>query len=539
MNSFSPTFLFLLTFLLLIVGCSSNGDNGQSFFETSTNTSVNAPPTGTGGGTPNSGLVSLSFSTGTTPVIVELLDSGVGISTAIGSPTPGAFSLLSPVTTSTGGAFSISSTTGVINFIGATSSGLATVTVVFNSTIGTTASALFSVIVPISFTPASPGVVSDDGSDVLGITLAEGFPLGGTFSIFSQIGGTFAVDSLTGSVDFFGPSAGLGSASVTVAYTEASIGSFNLTFVVTFSPPSVTSCTPAASGATATITGTGFSAIATVTLGGLAVTVTAVTPTTISFAVPLATSAAFTFGFTVDIVVTNPVSNTSGTSGAGAFTLIKPPAVGEFIMNEIMYDVSGSTELNFEYVEFVNVTDAILNLAGCAITDRAALSPATTEGAFTFGSAATDSVYVLPSLYFNPLPVPTGILAVVTGDEFFVFIGLRTNLTTAGVVDVAGDDTGVVFSGVASGFALSNSGETITFFASNGTTVIDAVAYLPGTPFPTSVEAVSIELSAPTLPNDTGANWVLADSLDTFTYTNLGPSPAASLPGTGTPGSAN
>lgn len=235
MGSFLFKFLILLAFFALIVGCDgSGGGNDTLFFQGSNNTPVNAPPQGTGGALPNFGLVALSFSTGVDPVIVQIGDSGIGIADTTGFPNGGVFSLSNPNTTATGGIFTIDPATGVIDFTGFTSAGLATVDV--NYTAGNTATETFSVIVPLSFTPPSPGVAFVGGADIPGITTAEGFPIGGTFSITSQTGGgtgaTFTIDSL-GTVDCNGPFTATGTASVTVQYDTLSIGIFTLTYNVT------------------------------------------------------------------------------------------------------------------------------------------------------------------------------------------------------------------------------------------------------------------------------------------------------------------
>lgn len=240
-------FVLVLSFLLLLIGCDNGSDGNSTLFAGgSSSTPVVAPPTGTGGAGPNLGVVSVAFSTGTDPVIVEIGNTGLGIATAVGTPPGGVFSLGTQTTATTGGTFAINASAGLIDFTGFTSAGQATVVV--NYTAGVNVNEVFTVIVPLSFSPASPGSAFVGGGDQLGITTALGFPTGGTFSIATQsaggTGGTFAIDTASGVIDFNGPFTATGTATADVQYVS-SLGTFNLTYTVDVSNAPTVMATPA------------------------------------------------------------------------------------------------------------------------------------------------------------------------------------------------------------------------------------------------------------------------------------------------------
>jgi subtilisin-like proprotein convertase family protein len=168
---------------------------------------------------------------------------------ALGSPAGGLYSSTNALSGGTGGSFStITPTTGVFTFSGATLAGTASLAITY--TVNSSPVTLTYVVVvtatplpaSLSFTPASPiTIVAGDPSLTI---LTSGSPAGGVFSTTNPLngstGGSFSpIDPATGTFSFFGSTAG-GSASMDVTYTPSSGLPTTVTYIInvlTVPPP--------------------------------------------------------------------------------------------------------------------------------------------------------------------------------------------------------------------------------------------------------------------------------------------------------------
>jgi len=149
----------------------------------------------------------------------------------------------------------------------------------------------------------------------------------------------------------------------------------------------------------------------------------------------------------------------------------RPPAVGEIVINEVVYDPHGAlNEQVAEWVELTNPTDAVITLDGCLIGDPS-------------GTSDIVGVEVQPG-------------------GFALFAGSADPLVNGGLVP---DGT--------FGFSLNNGGDTV--YVQCGDDVIDSITYDDGATFPDARQA-SIALSPEAQDadaNDLGTSWCLGQGI--------------------------
>ena len=218
---------------------------------------------------------------------------------------------------------------------------------------------------------AITGVVPGNGSTVGGATVritGAGFVAGASVRFGTVLSPSVTVVNST-AIDATVPANTVGTFSVSVTNGAGTwgVGSNLFTYVAA---PTVTSVTassgPAIGGTAVTITGTGFSAGASVRFGGAAAaqgTVTVVNATTITVTTPLRAAGL------VDVVVTNTDASGSGT-GAGLYTYTAGPTV--ISIDVIGGAVTGSNTVIITGTNFS--TNPTVQIGGNAATNVLRLS---------------------------------------------------------------------------------------------------------------------------------------------------------------------
>ena len=218
---------------------------------------------------------------------------------------------------------------------------------------------------------AITGVVPGNGSTVGGATVritGAGFVAGASVRFGTVLSPSVTVVNST-AIDATVPANTVGTVSVSVTNGAGTwgVGSNLFTYVAA---PTVTSVTassgPAIGGTAVTITGTGFSAGASVRFGGAAAaqgTVTVVNATTITVTTPLRAAGL------VDVVVTNTDASGSGT-GAGLYTYTAGPTV--ISIDVIGGAVTGSNTIIITGTNFS--TNPTVRIGGNAATNVLRLS---------------------------------------------------------------------------------------------------------------------------------------------------------------------
>lgn len=187
----------------------------------------------------------------------------------------------------------------------------------------------------------------------------------------------------------------------------------------------------------------------TANVGGMSATITVVNATTIDVTVPTG----LTVG-TTSIQVMTPTDVATFAS----FEIVAPVTMNDVIINEVLYDPSGSdtnndgvsTSTEDEYVEFVNTRTTPVDITGFQMTEGAG-----TRHVFT-----------------NPTTIPAGGCIVLFGG------GTPTGFTAAhgnGAAQTASSPNN-------GGLGLNNGGDTVTFLDPSGVVTIDAVTFGQGTP---------------------------------------------------------
>jgi hypothetical protein len=182
----------------------------------------------------------------------------------------------------------------------------------------------------------------------------------------------------------------------------------------------------------------------TATVAGMGATVTVVNSTTVGVTVP----AALTPG-TQTIEIITPTDTASFTS----FEIVSPVAAGDVIINEVLYDPSGSDSNNDnvatsnedEFIEFVNTRTTGVDLTGFQITE------------------GNGTIHVFP----NPTTVPgSGALVLFGGGTPTGFPAAHAN----GSAQIASNPN-------QGGLGLNNAGDTVTLLDPAGAGTINAVTF--------------------------------------------------------------
>jgi len=167
-------------------------------------------------------------------------------------------------------------------------------------------------------------------------------------------------------------------------------------------------------------------------------------------------------------------------------TVMAAPSVGDLVINEIMYNPSG-TEPNPEWFEVKNVSGTTQDVSGCVISDAASHSHTIANGT-----------------------------SIAAGD-YFVF-GYSSSIPDVTVDYVYGGSGNV---------SLNNGAETIQIACN--TTIIDSVSYDTSSPWPSSIDGTSISFGIPdgggtnyASLNDNGNNWKHSTSQIGTSNTDLG-----------------
>ncbi len=310
-----------------------------------------------------------------------------------------------------GTAATVNSLTGTQIVVTAPAHTAGAVTVVVTNTSGTNGTGTYTFNPPPTISSISPNSGSTLGGTVVTVT-GTGFLAGANVSL----SGSLLILSSVTSTQIVGTTQSHVAGAVNVTVTNPDVQSATLPGGFTYvPPPTVSSVSPNAGssggGTFATVTGTGFLAGATVTLGGTLLTgVTVVSSTTIT-----GTTGAHAVG-----LVTVVVTNTDGQSGSrlNGYTYSSAPTVTAISPNN--GTTGGGTLVTITGTNFI--AGATADLGGSALTSVSVVSATSLVGRTTTHAAGVVAVRVTN---------PGGFSASLAGAFTYV---LATNAQTAAYV---------------------------------------------------------------------------------------------------------
>jgi hypothetical protein len=364
---------------------------------------------------------------------------------------------------------------------------------------GTLANSFTYTVPAPAITTVAPGVGPIAGGTLITIT-GNNFVAGATVTV----GGVSATVGAVTSTSITATTPAHAAGTVDVVVTNPDTQSVTRTNAFTYAgPPTVTTVTPP-SGSTAggtgiTITGTGFTAGATVTVGGAAATGVTVSGTTTITATTLAHAAGL-----VDVAVTNPDTQ-SGTL-TNAFTYVVPPPTITS-MTPTSGPIAGGTLITITGTSFV--AGATVTVGGVSATVGAVTSTSITATTPAHAAGAVDVVVTNPDTQSG------------TRTNAFTYAGPPTVTSVTPPSGSTAGGTGITISGTGfiTGATVSVGGTAATSVTVSGGTTITATAPAH------AAGVVNVVVTNPDTQSGTLAN--------SFTYTVPPPAITTVAPGVG------